>query len=66
MTETIFFRLLADDDKAAGLSAAVEELREDGGAPDVYQADSASLRQVPSTTSLDRGQTLESRWISRK
>lgn len=47
MTNTIFLRLLAHDDKAAALAAAVDALRRGVGHPDIVHADPASFAQVP-------------------
>jgi hypothetical protein len=46
---TTFLRLLAADDKAAALRAAVAAVRAGHPAPDVFAVDPASFRQVPGT-----------------
>ena len=47
---TVFVRLLANDDKSAGLANAVDRLREGEVCPDVHIVDPESFRQVPGAT----------------
>ena len=44
---TVFFRLLAHDDKPAALAQAVDRLRVGEASPDVHVVDPESFRQVP-------------------
>jgi very-short-patch-repair endonuclease len=47
MPETIFLRLLAEDDKAPALAGAIAALRNGDHSPIAYAADPASFQQVP-------------------
>ncbi len=47
MSGALFFRLVADDDKASTLSEAVDSLQHNVDTPDVYVVEPSSFEQVP-------------------
>ena len=49
MTETIFFRLLADDDKADALAQSGDALHEGQETPSVYTINPEAFTQVPAS-----------------